>query len=221
MTTGALHVETFVDPSYGENAYVMSTSRSDGHTAGWIIDPGFHPQPSQILAYIADRGMQLEKIVLTHGHLDHIAGLDAVHSAHPKAAILLAAADYPMLEDAEANLSAFVGMPFVTQARADGDLAPGTVLQLGELSWQVFDTSGHSPGGRSLYCAAAGVVVTGDALFAGSIGRTDFPGADHQQLVANIRMRLLTLPDETVVYSGHGPATTIGNERKSNPFLAD
>jgi glyoxylase-like metal-dependent hydrolase (beta-lactamase superfamily II) len=83
------------------------------------------------------------------------------------------------------------------------------------------DTSGHSPGGRSLYCPQARVVFTGDALFAGSIGRTDFPGSDHTQFIRNIREQLLSLPPETVIYSGHGPTSTIGNERKSNPFLSE
>ncbi|HQL53327.1 MAG TPA: MBL fold metallo-hydrolase, partial [Phycisphaerae bacterium] len=90
---------------------------------------------------------------------------------------------------------------------------------LGALTWQVLDVAGHSPGGLAFYCAAAGVVVTGDALFAGSIGRYDFPGSSGARLLANIRQHLLTLPPETVVYAGHGPATTIGDELETNPFL--
>ena len=93
--------------------------------------------------------------------------------------------------------------------------------QLGSVAWVVLDTSGHSPGGRSLFCTDINVVFTGDALFSGSIGRTDFPGSNHAQLIHNIRENLLSLPDETAVYSGHGPATTIANERKFNPFLSD
>src|SRR5690606_13659146 len=125
--------------------------------------------------------------------------------------------DAPMLADAWLNLSAPFGEPLVLQTSADQDLKPGIKLNLGRFEWTVLDVSGHSPGGRALYCAAAGVVLVGDALFRGSIGRTDFPGCDHPGLIRRIRENLLSLPSETVVYSGHGPVTTIGNERKFNP----
>ena len=126
-----------------------------------------------------------------------------------------------MLADANRNLSAPFGLAMTVRTRADTDLVAGMTLSLGRLTWQVLDTSGHSPGGISLHCPEGGVVFTGDALFAGSIGRADFPDSDGGRLIANIRENLLTLGDETIVYSGHGPITTIGNERKSNPFLSE
>ena len=216
MKHGELSIETFVEDSFGENAYVVST---EGRA--WVIDPSFPPQVHQLLHFVSSSKLEVEKIVLTHGHADHIAGVDFVHAAHPRAELWIASEDAIMLTDANANLSGPYGMGFTVQTPPDGDLQPGIKLQLGRFSWTVLDTSGHSPGGRTLYCAEAGVVLAGDALFAGSIGRTDFPGSDHYRLIRSIRENLLKLPDETVVYSGHGPITTIGKERKFNPFLTD
>jgi glyoxylase-like metal-dependent hydrolase (beta-lactamase superfamily II) len=216
-----LTVETFMEPSFGENAYVLSAQNNQHQRVGWIVDPSFSPQPRQLLAYLDEHNIVLERIILTHGHADHVAGLDAVHDAHPDASVCLAKADEPMLTNANLNLSAPFGLVLTLETPVDEDLEPSTELTLGSLRWRVLDTSGHSPGGRSLYCDTENAVIVGDALFPGSIGRTDFPGSDHRQLIANIRDHLLSLPDETVVYSGHGPATTIGIERKSNPFFAE
>ena len=214
-------IETFMEPSFGENAYVLSTQNDEGRRVGWIVDPSFPPQPRQLLATLDERDIVLERILLTHGHADHVAGLDAIHAAHPDAKVCLAQADAPMLTNANLNLSAPFGLVLTLETPVDEDLEPCMELTLGALRWRVLDTAGHSPGGRSFYCDRENIVITGDALFPGSIGRTDFPGSDHRQLLANIRDHLLSLPDETVVYSGHGPATTIGIERKSNPFLAE
>ena len=221
MSKEQLVIETFVEARFGENAYVVSTLDGAGQAVGLVIDPSFPPQVDRLLAYVAERGIRIEKIILTHGHADHIAGLDAVHDAHPDAQVAMAAADQPMLADASRNLSAPFGMSVTLRTPMDMDLQPGMGFPLGSLSWQVLDTMGHSPGGISLHCPSEGIVFTGDALFSGSIGRTDFPGSDHARLISNIRDNLLSLPDDTVVYSGHGPTTTIGNERKSNPFLSE
>lgn len=216
-----LMVETFTEPSFGENAYVLSTRNDNGQRVGWVVDPSFPPQPRQLLGYLEENDIVLERIILTHGHADHIAGTDAIRAAHRDARLCLARADEPMLTNANLNLSAPFGLMLTIGTPVDEDLEPGKTLTLGSLRWRVLDTSGHSPGGRSLYCDGGNTVITGDALFPGSIGRTDFPGSNHRQLLTNIRDHLLTLPDETVVYSGHGPATTIGIERKSNPFFAE
>jgi hydroxyacylglutathione hydrolase len=221
MKHGPLEVEIFVEPTFGENAYVLSTAGADGKPVGWVIDPSFDPQAEQVLEYLAENGIRLERIILTHGHADHIAGLDAVHEAWPAAEVLIGRPDEPMLADANRNLSAPFGIELVMATPATGDLAPGATLHLGDLTWQVVDTAGHSPGGRSIYCPVAGVAFTGDALFTGSIGRTDFPGSNHLALIRNIKQNLLTLPPDTVVYSGHGPATTVGNERKFNPYVSE
>jgi glyoxylase-like metal-dependent hydrolase (beta-lactamase superfamily II) len=186
-----------------------------------VIDPGLGKQPEKILEFLADESIRLEKIILTHGHADHIAGVDPVYQAHRDAAVLISKPDHPMLSDAGKNLSGPFGLPLTVEAPVQAGLEPGQTLTLAGQAWTILDVSGHSPGGRALYYAEGHVVFTGDALFAGSIGRTDLPDADHGQLLNNIRSQLLVLPDETRVYSGHGPMTTIGNERKSNPFLSD
>ena len=221
MDPVASSIETFVDRQFGENAYVVHGVDDDGRPGGWAIDPSFSPQSDRLVRYVADQGIRLERIVLTHGHIDHVAGVDAVREAHPQARLCLAEPDQPMLADARLNLSAPFGLAITVQAEPDEDLAPGAELTLGRALWRVLDTSGHSPGGRSLYCPGAGVVLSGDALFADNIGRTDLPGSDSDRLIANIRTHLFGLPDETVVYAGHGPTTTIGNERKSNPFVSE
>jgi len=216
-----LRIKAFVDPSFAENAYVVSVSSDDGNRVGWVIDPSFAPAVDNLVDYAITERITVEKILLTHGHGDHIAGIDKVHGAFPVAQVGIHPSDRPMLADGRRNLSAMFGIDLSVETPADLELIVGMTLLLGNLSWQVLDTSGHSPGGVSFYCAQAGVVFTGDALFPGSIGRTDFPGSNGRQLLANIRRNLLTLPDETVVYAGHGPPTTIGIERKSNPFLAE
>lgn len=221
MNHAPLTIKTFVDASFGENAYVVSTDFAPVGRTGWIIDPSFAPQTRRLLGYVREEAIQIERIVLTHGHLDHIAGVDIVREAHPQARVSMPKGEWAALSDANVNLSAMMGLPIVLKTRADDDLAVDASLTLGRTNWQVLDVSGHSPAGRALYCATAGVVFSGDALFSAGIGRSDFPGSDGDLLVENIRHRLLSLPDVTVVYSGHGPPTTIGNERKFNPFLAE
>lgn len=221
MPQADLDIKAFIDDMFGENAYVISTATTDNRRVGWVIDPGLGEQPERLLAYIEERQIDVERILLTHGHGDHIAGVDLVARRHPRATLMIAAEDEPMLTDAMLNLSAPFGVHVLLEAAASGHLEPGMDLRLGPLKWEVLDTSGHSPGGRSLYCPEAGVVFTGDALFAGSIGRTDFPGSQHSRLISNIRRHLLTLPPDTRIYSGHGPVSTVEREIKSNPFLSD
>ncbi|MFQ5429959.1 MAG: MBL fold metallo-hydrolase [Phycisphaerae bacterium] len=215
MTTD-LNIATFVDPQFGENAYVVSC-REGGPC--WIIDPGLPPSAKEILTHIDAHGLQPAALVLTHGHLDHIAGVPDVLKAHDALPIYMAEAAQPALTDPSANLSVETGMPVVVGRFEAHDLPADGTLPLDGTTWRVFDTSGHAPGSRSLYCAEAGVVFVGDALFAGSIGRTDFHHSEPGVFIRNIRERLLTLPEATRVYSGHGPVTTIGAERRTNPFL--
>ncbi|MGE0480821.1 MAG: MBL fold metallo-hydrolase [Phycisphaerae bacterium] len=212
---GGVTIETFVEPMFSQNAYIVSH-----HAAGecWIVDPGFPPQAMQIRSAVQRRGLTPIAIVLTHGHPDHIAGVAALKEAYPGAAIVCPREEERMLHDPEANLSAMMGMA-ITTPPADRLVAVGDALELGASRWQALDVAGHSPGGLAYYCAAAKLALVGDALFFGSIGRYDFPGSDRGRLLRNIVNNLLTLPDDTAVYSGHGPATTIGHERKHNLTL--
>jgi len=216
MSAGAVRFEVVNDPVFQQNGRVAFLE--DGGPC-WLIDPGPPPQADQMIRFVGDHRLVPVAVVLTHAHADHIAGVDDVCDALGALPIYLAREEWSMLRDAHENLSASAGVPVAVAAEPLRDLPEGEVLELGTSRWRVLDTSGHSPGGRSLYCAEQGVVLAGDALFARSIGRYDFPHSDGDRLIRNIHQKLMTLPDETRVLSGHGPDTTIGAERRSNPFL--
>ena len=181
-----------------------------------IVDPGMSPGP--LLGFLGNAKVSPNRILLTHGHGDHIAGANDLKEIFPAVYLCAPARDAHMLGDAMANMSAAFGA-FVSVCKADELLSGRQEIPCGQSQWQVLDTPGHTPGSVSFYCPQAGTVITGDALFAGSIGRTDIPGASEQQLLDSIRTQLLALPDETRVLPGHGPASTIGHERRRNPFL--
>lgn len=206
-----VQIDTLVLGPLETNCYVL---RDAGVCA--VVDPGLSPGP--LLGMLQDQGASPDMVLLTHGHCDHLAGTAAVQAAFPNVKICCPAEDARMLTDPEANLSGAFGLA-MTAPEADELLRPGQAVAVGGSSWQVLDTAGHTPGGVSYYCADAGVVIVGDALFAGSIGRTDIPGASEEVLLRNIREVLLALPDATRVLPGHGPETTIGRERSANPFL--
>ncbi|MFQ5412810.1 MAG: MBL fold metallo-hydrolase, partial [Phycisphaerae bacterium] len=172
-----------------------------------------------ILEHIRNHDLRPDALILTHGHLDHIAGVPIILGAFESLPVHMAEAASVALTDPSENLSADQGLPVAVGEIPTIDLAPESRLMLDVTEWHILDTSGHAPGSRSLYCEAAAVVIVGDALFQGSIGNTAFHHSDARLLIQNIRTQLLTLPEETQVYSGHGPTTTIGEEKRSNPFL--
>ncbi len=216
MTKTSLHVHVTNDPVYAQNGLIIYFQ--DGGPC-WMIDPGLPPQAPQMIQHIREHDLKPQAIVLTHAHADHIGGIDEVRSAFDSLPVYLAKQEWQALSDPMENLSGLMGAGFKTDVTDPLDLPPGKTLTLGESSWTILDTSGHSPGGRTLYCAALETAIVGDALFAGSVGRVDFPHSDGDSLMRNIHANLMTLPDDTRVISGHGPDTTIGHERRTNPFI--
>ena len=201
---------------FGENSYVIWRQ---GHSDALVIDPGFDPR--SILEVLERHGLGLAAILNTHGHADHIAGNQAMKEAFPAAPLIIGSNEVDLLHDPQANLSATFGLPVLSPA-ADRLVRDEDQLEVAGLRFRVREIPGHSPGSVVFICEefAPGFVFAGDVLFAGSIGRTDL-GGNLPQLLAGIRSKLLSLPDETVIYPGHGPATTIGAERRSNPFVGE
>lgn len=200
------------------NCYVVAPPpRQDKKTRPcWIIDAGMSPEP--MIQYMGEQNLDPQQILLTHAHIDHIAGLSAMRTIWAQMPILVHEAEADFLTDPQLNLSGLFGMPVITPAPT-GELKHGQSLTLGPMQWQVRYTPGHSPGSVTFYHASSGVAIDGDTLFAGSIGRYDFPTSDGRLLRQSIQTQLLTLPDETCLYPGHGPGTTVGRERASNPYL--
>lgn len=212
----AVTIRTFVSEPFGQNAYVIHRA---GQTAAVVVDPGFEPE--QILQYLADAGLAVAAVLDTHGHVDHIAGNRAVKEAFPAAPLCIGPIDAPMLADPDLNLSSAFGTP-VTSPHKDVSVNHGDVLEFAGLTFDCRDCPGHTPG-HVVYALRTGgppAVFAGDTLFRGSLGRGDFPGGDFRQLVKNVRAVFWPLPDDTAVYPGHGDPTTVGYEKKHNPFAA-
>ncbi|NIA21392.1 MAG: MBL fold metallo-hydrolase [Anaerolineaceae bacterium] len=213
-----MKIETFQLGSFLTNCYLLTSD--DGREALLVDAP---EEIEQVIDLCDSRGLAPKMLINTHGHMDHIAGNQAVKDRWPDIELAIHAADQAKLRSAIRNLSLLMGMN-VKSPPADRLLAEGDSVDLGGRSLEVLHTPGHSPGGISLLTRSQGqppVVFTGDALFAMGIGRTDFPGASLKTLLAAIHDKLLVLPDETVCHPGHGPLTTIGQERTGNPFLKD
>jgi hydroxyacylglutathione hydrolase len=206
----SLEVVQLPNGQFAENCYIVADSST---REAAMIDPG--QEPTQFLAEIERRGWNLRAIWLTHGHVDHIMGVDAVHRA-TGAPIYLHSLDRPLYNDLP-RFSAWVGIPLKVPPAPQFELYSGQTLRVGKLEFSVRFTPGHSPGSVSF--VGYGRVFGGDVLFNGSIGRTDLPGGDTATLMSTIQSEFLTLPDSTIVHSGHGPDTTIGVERMTNPFL--
>lgn len=209
----SVQVQSIESMPFAENSYLVSR---DGAADCVVVDPGF--EPDLILDVVRAKKFQVVAILNTHGHVDHIAGNRAMKSAFPDAPLVIGRGDAGMLSDPRLNLSAAFGFD-VTSPPADQLVDEGETVEYAGLRFEVLEIPGHSPGHVVFVLREAGIVLGGDVLFSGSIGRTDFPGGSRTQLVSGIRAKLWPLPDETRVYPGHGPATTIGEERKSNPYV--
>ncbi len=192
------------------NCFIVGCERT---RAAVVIDPG--DEADRILMSLAEAKLSVTYILNTHGHFDHVGANRRIKEV-TGAEILIHPLDAPMLEALSEAAAAF-GLAVENSPAADKYLQEGDQIAFGDIRLNVLHTPGHSPGGVSFH--TDGGVFVGDTLFAGSIGRTDFPGGDFHTLIASIRTKLFPLGDETVVYTGHGPSTTIGREKRSNPFL--
>lgn len=210
-----MKINRLVLGDFQTNSYVVRVSETA--TDCLIVDTGLDDH--KLVAFVVERGLEPTAVVLTHAHIDHIMGLDALRRHFPRIKVYVHKLDAGLLTDPQANLSALTGIPFTTQP-ADVLLEDGDLVKEAGLTLRVLHTPGHTPGGICLYWEQEGVLFAGDTLFADGVGRTDFPGGSSRQLIESIRTQLLGLPDETAVYPGHAMRTTIGRERAHNPFLA-
>jgi hydroxyacylglutathione hydrolase len=211
----ALHVGRIESLPFGENTYVAHV---EGRDDCIVFDPGF--EPDAIVDYLAEHSLTPAAIVCTHGHLDHIAGNAALKQRWPACPLVIGAGDVPKLSDPVHNLSAAAGLAVISPP-ADRTLREGERFAAAGIELDVYDTPGHSIGHIVLVCKQCQPwqVFGGDVLFAGGIGRVDFPDGDFETLRRAIHDKLFTLPDDTIVLPGHGPETTVGVEKRTNPFV--
>ncbi|RFP63579.1 MBL fold metallo-hydrolase [Hymenobacter lapidiphilus] len=208
-------VAGFTFNPFAENTYLLSDETGEAV----IVDPGcYEPAEQQALRqYIEDQKLRVVLLVNTHAHIDHVLGNQFVIDTY-KVPYLLHEADFATLRAVPTYASNY-GFPRYQPAEPTGQLRAGEAVRFGTTELEVRFVPGHAPGHVVFYHAPTSTVIGGDVLFQGSIGRTDLPGGDHATLIASIKSQLLPLPDDTVVYPGHGPATTIGQEHRTNPFL--
>ncbi len=204
-------IETFVIGPFVMNCYIVASEQT---RKAAIIDPG--GDINTIVHALDERNLEPEKIINTHGHVDHLAGVKELQE-RLELPFYLHESDEWLLESLPV-LSAEYGIPTQGIPKVDDYLNEGDIVAIGDISLKVLHTPGHSPGGVCFL--AEEHIIVGDTLFAGSIGRTDLPGGDYDVLLHSIETKLLTLDDSLNTYCGHGPATTIGQERRSNRFLA-
>lgn len=209
-----MKIDCLILGAYETNCYVLRNN--DAARDCLVIDPGL--EAGELIEFLDEQQLNPVAVVLTHGHIDHIAGVKVVRKHFPEIKVYIHNLDAAMLTEPGKNLSAMTGAAFVTEPE-DVSLKEGDVIDLAGVKLLVLHTPGHTPGGISLYSQEDGVAFVGDTIFAGSIGRTDFPGGSMSQLLASVREKLFTLPEETKACPGHGPETTIAEEKAHNPFF--
>ncbi|CAN5899363.1 MBL fold metallo-hydrolase [soil metagenome] len=208
----ALTLKRFTVGPLQENCYLLSDAASKQAV---LIDPG--DEADLLLRALRDAGMNLQAVWLTHAHFDHIGALADIEEAL-EVPVYLHPAELPLYGNA-AQAAQHWEMPFRQPKSKTLELADAQTLTLGDTEVHCLLTPGHAPGHIAFYVPSEGMVLAGDALFQGSIGRTDLPMGNHEQLLESVKTKRLTLPDATVVYPGHGPETTVGREKQTNPFL--
>lgn len=218
-----LLIQTVESNPFNENGYVINRA---GQASCLVIDPGF--EVDKIIEYVRDSNLTPSAILNTHGHSDHIAGNEGIKQVWPDIPLVIGAGDADKLTDPNGNLSAAFGVSLISPP-ADQTVNEGQTIEFADIPLEVYDTPGHSAGhvvfvfrGQSADRddePCPDIVIGGDVLFFGGVGRTDFPDGSHEQLVESIHKKLFTLNGDTIVFPGHGPPTTIQQEIDHNPFV--
>ncbi len=210
-----LNIVFFTFNAFEENTYIIINDQKQC----WIVDPGMYgpDEVAQLITYITDKQLQPQGIINTHAHIDHIFGVQALMDKY-NIPFSLHQQETPVLNMAAGSATIF-GFELRKAPTPTSYIQEGQPLQLGDDTLQVFLTPGHSPGSISFYYPKGNWVISGDVLFSGSVGRTDLPGGSFEVLANSIRTQLFTLPGDTTVLPGHGPATRIAQEKVHNPFL--
>ncbi len=208
-------LKRFVFNELGVNSFILHDATRDCV----IVDPGCNTddQLKQVTTYIDENKLNVSGIILTHGHFDHVLGLDLIKSLY-NSPVLMHHDDLNQVEHIDKYAGIF-GFIVSKTSLPDRYLHDGEIFEFGESKVEIIHVPGHSPGSICLYSRDDSFIICGDVIFYGSIGRTDLPGGNHKLLIKGIREKLLPLPRETVVWPGHGPRTTIGHEHDTNPFL--
>ncbi len=209
-----MKIDRLILGSFETNCYILRETEAAKDCL--IIDTGL--EAGELVDFLARHKLNPVAVVLTHGHIDHVTGTVALRQNFPEIKVYIHKLDAEMLTGTKDNLSTLAGQTFGTEP-ADVFIEEGDKIELANIKLEVLHTPGHTPGGVSLCSKEDQLVFVGDTLFAGSVGRTDFPGASFAQLKKSIREKLFTLPEEIICYPGHGPQTTIAHEKAHNPFL--
>lgn len=204
--------ETIVVGQLGVNCFILGCEET---REGIVVDPGADAE--RVLAVVQKLGLKIRYVINTHGHFDHMGGNRSIIEK-TGAKLLIHESDVYFLSRA-ADSAASYGLKAENSSKPDDLLQDGMVVNFGKHQLKVLHTPGHTPGGCCLYLESEDKIITGDTLFAESVGRTDFPGSSQADLIDGIRTKLLVLPDETQAFPGHGPSTTIGHEKRHNPYL--
>ncbi len=215
MPKSKIHIYSALSYSFGENSYVAHINKSQDCV---VFDPGI--DTDQLFGLLFEKDLTPTAILITHGHYDHIGGIPALREKWPGCPIMTSALEAKKLVDPLLNLSAKFAVPHIVPP-ADRLLEPGEEFEVAGIAIEVLQVPGHSCGHLAFLLRDTKPleIFVGDTVFPGSIGRGDFPDGDSNQLIEEIRSQILTLPDDTILYPGHGPKTTVGREKRSNPFL--
>ncbi|MCX8478457.1 MAG: MBL fold metallo-hydrolase [Chitinophagales bacterium] len=211
-----MQIANFIFNPFSENTYLMYEEGGEC----WVVDPGYYgpEEGADLLKFIEGKKLRPTKVLLTHAHLDHVFGLNDFLTHFPTIPFYIHADEMPVLQAAP-EVGERYGLYCAAVTKAPEFLKEGDTLHFGNEVFEVFFTPGHSPGSISFYNKNNHLLISGDVLFQGSIGRTDLPGGSFELLEQHIQNKLYPLPDETQVLSGHGPVTTIGEEKAHNPFV--